>query len=150
MFDWFRSELKIIRTPKFHQCRRDHTASHESPIDWPVEPPGDYRRFIEEFGPCGLYRLHSYWEIKVNDRPVVIDDAKQGRFLKFGGKNPGIACFKLEHITVVAEGPASGRNAGICFRKMNPLSRSTPSHQPGVRCIISASAARTAAAGRAM
>jgi hypothetical protein len=98
MFDWLRGELKLIQTPGFHRFRVDNTRRHESPIDWPCEPPEDYRRFIEEFGSCGLYRLRSYWEITVYARPVIEDDPKKGRFLKFGGRDPGIGCFKLDDL----------------------------------------------------
>jgi hypothetical protein len=98
MFEWLREEIKIVRTPKFHQLHGSVVRRHESPINWTCEPPEDYRRFIEEFGSCGLYRLRSYWEIAVYARPVVMDDPKQGRFLKFGGRDPGVACFKLDEL----------------------------------------------------
>jgi hypothetical protein len=98
MFEWLRDELRTIRSRKFHIPGDGGVYRWEQPVDWPVTPPESYRNFIAEFGPVKLYRWLSLWMVRVYDLPVIIDDPKRGRFLKFGGYEPGDACFRLDDL----------------------------------------------------
>ena len=95
MFEQLREELRIIKDRKFHRVPdSDNFPSWETPVEWPAPPPPGYQSFMEEFGPASLYRELSYWRIYVYAQPVEENDAKKGEFLRFGGTDSEMACFR--------------------------------------------------------
>jgi hypothetical protein len=106
MFEWLRNEIAQIKTNKFHVIEGKNNKLASSFPEWlySLLPPS-YVAFESEFGGVQLYRMGSYYKVRVFNVPEIVVSNTDDYLIEFGYFGDCRAYFRLALLIAGGETP---------------------------------------------